>query len=75
MVKKRNYRREYLLFQSSTKSKKDRASRNKVRRQLLRSGRVTKGDNRDAHHVDGNPRNNSSRNVRITSRRYNRAKH
>ena len=75
MVKKRNYRREYLLFQSSTKSKKDRASRNKVWRQLLRSGRVSKGDNRDVHHVDGNPRNNSSRNLHVTLRRYNRAKH
>ena len=75
MVKKRNYRREYLLFQSSTKSKKDRASRNKVRRQLLRSGRVSKGDNRDVHHVDGHPRNNSSRTLHLTLRRYNRAKH
>lgn len=70
----RNYKDEYAKFQSSTKSKKDRASRNKVRRAALRSGRVKKGDGRDIDHVDGNPRNNSKKNLRVVSKSKNRAK-
>ena len=60
---------------STTKAKKDRASRNKVRRALTRTGRVSKGDGRDIEHRDGNPRNNSRRNLRVMSRSRNRAKH
>ena len=70
----RSYKDEYAKFQSSTKSKKDRASRNKVRKAALRSGRVKKGDGRDIDHVDGNPRNNSKKNLRVVSKSKNRAK-
>ena len=70
----RNYKDEYAKFQSSTKSKKDRASRNKVRRAALRTGRVKKGDGRDIDHLDGNPRNNSKKNLRVVSKSKNRAK-
>lgn len=70
----RNYKDEYAKFQSSTKSKKDRASRNKVRRAALRSGRVRKGDGSDIDHLDGNPRNNSKKNLRVVSKSKNRAK-
>ena len=70
----RNYKDEYAKFQSSTKSKKDRASRNKVRKAALRSGRVKKGDGRDIDHVDGNPRNNSKKNLKVVSKSKNRAK-
>jgi hypothetical protein len=70
----RDYRDEYEKFQSSTKAKKDRAARNKARRELEREGRVRKGDGRDIDHKDGNPRNNSRGNLQVTSRSYNRAK-
>ena len=70
----RNYKDEYAKFQSSTKSKKARASRNKVRKAALRSGRVKKGDGRDIDHLDGNPRNNSKKNLRVVSKSKNRAK-
>ena len=70
----RNYRSEYDKFKSSKKSKKDRASRNKVRRAAERSGRVRKGDGKDIDHKDGNPRNNSKKNLRVVSRSRNRAK-
>ena len=70
----RNYKDEYAKFQSSTKSKKDRASRNKVRKAALRSGRVKKGNGRDIDHLDGNPRNNSKKNLRVVSKSKNRAK-
>ena len=71
---KRNYKKEYAKFQSSTKSKKDRASRNKVRRQALRKGIVKKGDGTAIDHKDGNPRNNSKSNLRVTSRSANARK-
>ena len=74
-MKKRNYKQEYLTYGSTTKAKKDRASRNKVRRALTRTWRVSKGDGRDIDHRDGNPRNNSRRNLRVMSRSRNRAKH
>ena len=49
----RDYRDEYEKFQSSTKQKQNRAKRNKARRKFLKSGKVTKGDNKDIHHTDG----------------------
>ena len=70
----RDYKDEYEKFQSSTKSKKDRAHRNKVRRKALRDGHVTKGDGNDIDHIDGNPRNNSKKNLRVVRKSTNRAK-
>ena len=71
--KPRNYRAEYRKFHSSDKAKKDRAGRNKARRSAIKSGRVKKGDKRDIHHVNGNPRDNSAKNNRVMLRRRNRA--
>lgn len=70
----RDYRSEYLKFQSSTASKKDRASRNKARREAIREGRVRKGDGKDIDHRNGNPRDNRRSNLRVTSRSHNRSK-
>lgn len=70
----RNYKKEYKKFQSSSSSKKDRAYRNKLRRLFLKLKKVKKGDNKDIDHKDGNPRNNSKGNIRVVSRRKNRAK-
>ena len=71
---KRNYKKEYAKFQSSDKAKKDRASRNKVRRQALKSGKVKKGDGTSIDHKDGNPRNNKKSNLRVMSRSANARK-
>ena len=70
----RNYKKEYAKFQSSKKSKVDRASRNKVRRQALKKGTVKKGDGTSIDHKDGNPRNNSNKNLRVTTRSANARK-
>lgn len=50
MKAKRNYKKEYKKFQSSKKSKKDRATRNRLRRLLAKKGVVKKGDGKDVHH-------------------------
>lgn len=70
----RDYKAEYAKFHSSTASKRDRASRNKVRRAAERKGIVRKGDGRDIDHVNGNPRDNRRSNLRVTSRSHNRSK-
>ena len=38
-------------------------------------GKVKKGDKRDVHHKDGNPRNNKPSNVKVVSRKKNRGKY
>jgi hypothetical protein len=70
----RDYKAEYAKWHSSTASKKDRASHNKVRRQAERDGRVSKGDGKDVDHRNGNPRDNRRSNLRVTSASRNRAK-
>lgn len=70
----RDYAREYKRFQSSKKAKKDRAARNKARREALREGKVHRGDNKEVHHEDSNPRNSSKSNLAVVSRTFNRSR-
>ena len=74
MANKRDYKEEYKYHQTSAE-KKRRAGRNKARRAALAAGKVKKGDNKDVHHKDGNPRNNKSSNVAVVSRKKNRGKY
>ena len=74
-MRSRNYKAEYRKYQSSTKSKLDRASRNRARRRLARLGAVSKGDGRDIDHRNKNPRDNSMSNLRVTSKKLNRGKY
>ena len=69
------YRHEYDKFQSSAKSKADRASRNKANRRAQASGIIRKGDGNDVDHKNGNPRDNRKSNTRVVSKSINRAKH
>lgn len=70
----RDYTREYRRYQSSKKAKKDRAARNKARREALREGRVHRGDNLEIDHKDSNPSHNSQSNLRVVSRSFNRSR-
>lgn len=72
MTAKRNYKKEYKEYHSKDDQKKNRAGRNKARRTALAAGKVKKGDKKDVHHKDGNPRNNKSSNVSVVSRKKNR---
>lgn len=74
MATERDYRKEYLKYHASLAAKKDRASRNKVRRQLAAQGRVSKGDGKDIDHKNGNPRDNSASNLQVVSKSTNRSK-
>ena len=69
----RNYKQEYARYQGTPEQKKRRAMRNKVRRQALKDGRVTKGSGFDIHHRDGNPMNTSPNNLIVQHSSQNRS--
>ena len=69
----RNYKKEYENYHSSPKQKKNRAARNAARAKLLKSGKVKKGDGKDVTHKDGNPRNNSEKNLGVLKASKNRS--
>ena len=69
----RNYGSEYQKYHSKPKQKKNRASRNSARASMVKSGRVKKGDGKDVTHRDGNPRNNSKKNLGVLKKGDNRS--
>ena len=73
LKKKRNYRKEYDNYQSKSKQKKNRASRNASRTILKKKRKVRKGDGKDVHHKDGNPKNKKRSNLKVTSKSKNRS--
>jgi hypothetical protein len=69
---KRNYKKEYADYHGTADQKKDRAGRNKARKIKAASGAVKKGDGKDVDHKNRNPRDNSKKNLSVTSRKKNR---
>ena len=69
---KRNYRKEYDNYHSKAEQRENRSSRNKARRKAVKAGYNVAG--KDVDHKDGNPRNNSSKNLQVVSKSYNRSK-
>jgi len=71
-----NYKRNYKQEARTEKPLrvKKRAKRNQARRIALKAGLVKKGDGKDVDHKDGNPRNNSQKNLRVMSKSTNRAR-
>jgi|TARA_Y100000996_G_C22482763_1_gene626912 hypothetical protein len=65
---------EYQKYHSSKRMKDERVKRNRNRRKLQKKGKVRKGDGKHIDHKDGNPNNNSSKNLRIISAKKNRKK-
>jgi len=70
---KRNYRKEYDNYQSQEQQKKNRAARNASRALMIRNGKASRGDGKDVHHRDGNPRNIKASNLLVASRSSNRS--
>ena len=69
----RDYKSEYQNYHSRPEQKKNRAKRNLARRIMKRKlGNSING--MDIHHVDGNPNNNSSSNLKVVSKRFNRSR-
>ena len=70
----RDYKKEYKTYHSKPEQKKRRAGRNRARRIMTMLKRVKKGDGKDVHHKDGNPENNSAKNLRVESKKTNRSR-
>jgi hypothetical protein len=70
----RNYRKEYDSYHASATQKARRASRNRARYKLAKAGLVKKGDGREVDHINMNPMNNSTRNLKILPSTINRKK-
>jgi len=69
----RNYKKEYSNYQGTAAQKKNRASRNAARNTLKKAGVVKKGDGKDVNHRNGNPKDNSRKNLQVTTKRANRS--
>lgn len=67
----RDYKEEYREYHGKDEQVKNRSSRNKAVRSLKRGGA---GDGKEVDHIDGNPRNNSPKNLRVVKRTTNRRK-
>jgi hypothetical protein len=70
----RNYDKEYAATHGTAKGKKDRAARNKARKDAMKKGLVRKGDGKEIDHKNFNPRDNRASNKRVVSRHANRIK-
>jgi hypothetical protein len=71
----RDYKKEYREFGGTAKQKKNRAARNKARREMIKAGKAAKGDGKDVGHKKAlhNGGSNGKSNVRVESRKTNRA--
>lgn len=65
----------YDKYHGTPKAKKQRAARNKARRDAEKEGKVKKGDGKEVHHVKAlsNGGSNAKSNQRVVSRRTNRS--
>ena len=74
MTKKRNYRREYELYQGKPEQIKNRAARNAARAKMMKAGKVKKGDGKDVAHVKAFDKGgNNSTGLRVESASANRS--
>ena len=70
----RDYKKEYREYHGRPEQIKNRHSRNKARALMIKKGRVRKGDGKEVDHQNGNPRDNSPKNLKVMSRTANRRK-
>lgn len=72
--RERDYKKEYREYHGKPEQIKARSNRVMARRKLAAEGKVRKGDGKEVDHKDGNPMNNSRRNLQVLSRTANRKK-
>lgn len=71
----RDYRKEYQSYQGTEEQKANRAKRNKARADMVKAGRVSKGDGKDVDHIKPLSKGGSagSGNLRVKSATSNRS--
>lgn len=70
----RNYRKEYDEYHGSPEQIQNRASRNAARAGAVKRNGKAKMKGKEVDHKDGNPKNNSKKNLQVMSRKANRQK-
>ena len=73
--KKRDYKHEYATYQGRPDQIKERSSRNKARRAMIKAGKARVGDGLDVAHKNNNEMENDLDNLEMQSKRKNRAIH
>lgn len=69
----RNLRKEYDNYQGTPEQRRKNDLRKKTRRLMEKKGLVRKGDGKDVDHVNGNVKDLSAKNLRITTPSANRS--
>ena len=69
----RNYSGEYNNYQGKPDQRRRNDARKAARRKMVAAGAVKKGDGKDVHHKNGNPKDNSRKNLAITAIKTNRS--
>lgn len=69
----RDYKKEYNNYQGTPEQRARNDARKTARRKLEKSGKVSKGDGKDVDHKNGNPKDNSKKNLSIKSPSKNRS--
>lgn len=72
--KKRDYRREYDLYQGRPDQIKERASRNAARSEMVKRGKAHKGDGLDVAHLNDNEMSNDPSNLAMQTKKKNRSR-
>ena len=70
----RDYRAEYKRYHAKPEQKKRRAARNKARALMIKKHGKKKLKGKGVDHKDRNPKNNSTSNLRIQSKKKNRGR-
>jgi hypothetical protein len=70
----RNYRKEYDEYHGTPEQIQNRASRNAARAGVVKKNGKAKMKGKEVDHKDGNPKNNSKKNLQVMSRKANRQK-
>ena len=60
-------------YNSKPEQVKNRTSRNRARREMIKAGKAHKGDGKDVGHKNSNPRDNDKSNLRMESKAHNRS--
>jgi hypothetical protein len=69
----RNYTGEYANYQGTPAQRKRNDARKAARRKMVAAGKVKRNDGKDVDHKNGNPKDNSTKNLRVTTKRINRS--
>ncbi len=69
----RDLKKEYKNYQGTPAQRKRNDARKAARRKMEAAGKVRKGDGKDVDHKNGNPKDNSKKNLRVVSKKINRS--